>query len=199
MVHPVSRNELRASVIERFSRIATVPDQERTFPVGGESAQRLGYGLAELDRFPASLTDSFCGVGNPFLLGDAKPGQVVLDLGCGAGFDTLLAAQHVGREGRALGIDMAPEMVKKARRNGISLGVPNVAFLRGEVERLPLGDRRIDLVISNGAFNLCPDKAVVLSEAFRVLRPGGRLQMADILLHGDVTPAEVAQKGEWSD
>ena len=148
---------------------------------------------------PASLTESFCGVGNPFALGEPQPGQIVLDLGCGAGFDTLLAARRVGPKGKVIGIDMTPEMLAKACHNAAVLGVTNVEFLLGQIESLPLPDASVDLVISNGVFNLCPDKPGVLGEVFRVLRPGGRLQMADILLEPHVTPEEVARKGSWSD
>jgi arsenite methyltransferase len=192
-------DDLRASVIDRFSRIATAPEQERKFPVGPESARRLGYDASVIDALPPSLTESFCGVGNPFALGEPQPGQVVLDLGCGAGFDTLLAARKVHPGGKVIGIDMTPEMLAKARHNASLLGVTNVEFLRGEIESLPLPDASVDLVISNGVFNLCPDKPRVLGEVFRVLKPGGRLQMADILLEAHVTPEEVVTKGSWSD
>lgn len=191
--------DLRASVIDRFSRIATASDQERKFPVGPESARRLGYDASEIDTLPASLTESFCGVGNPFTLGEPQPGHTVLDLGCGAGFDTLLAAKKVGPKGKVIGIDMTPEMLAKACHNASLLGVMNVEFLLAGIESLPLQEASVDLVMSNGVFNLCPDKPGVLAEVFRVLRPGGRLQMADILLEPHVTPEEVATKGSWSD
>ena len=145
------------------------------------------------------MTESFCGVGNPFSLGKPQPGQVVLDLGCGAGFDTLLSARRVGARGKVIGVDMTPEMIAKARTNASLLGMMNVEFVLGEIENLPLPDSSVDLVISNGVFNLCPIKPRVLSEVFRVLKPGGRLQMADILLEPQVTPEEVATKGSWSD
>lgn len=191
-------DDLRASVIDRFSEVATTPGGERKFPVGPESARRLGYG-AEIDALPVSVTESFCGVGNPLSLGQPESGQTVLDLGCGAGLDTLLATRRVGPLGKVIGIDMTPEMVAKARRNAHLLGLSNVQIVVGETERLPLSDASIDLVVSNGVFNLCPDKPGVLAEVFRVLRPGGRLQMADILLHEDITPEEVATRGSWSD
>ena len=200
MPHETSHPEdLRASVIDRFSRIATAPEQERRFPVGPESAKRLGYDASEVDALPASLTESFCGVGNPLALSGPHSGLVVLDLGCGAGFDTLLAARKVGPSGKVIGIDMTPEMLAKACHNASLLDVTNVEFLRGEIESLPLPDASVDLVISNGVFNLCPDKTRVLGEVFRVLKPGGRLQMAHILLEPHVTPEEVASKGSWSD
>ena len=173
---------LRASVINRFRRVATIPGQEQRFPVGPGSARRLGYEASQVDSLPASLTESFCGVGNPFSLGEPEPGQAVLDLGCGAGFDTLLSARRVGPAGQAVGVDMTPEMVAKARITAEALGITNVEFLLGRIELLPLPDASIDLAISNGVLNLCPDKPGVLSEVSRVLKPGGRLQMADILL-----------------
>jgi arsenite methyltransferase len=190
---------LRASVIDRFGKVAATPNQERKFPVGPESAKKLGYEPAEVDALPSSVTESFCGVGNPFSLGEPEPGQTVLDLGCGAGFDTLLAAKKVSPNGTVIGIDMTPEMVAKARHNASLLGVSNVMFLLGEIESLPITDASVDLVISNGVLNLCPDKPRVLGEVFRVLKSGGRLQMADILLEPKVTPEEVALKGSWSD
>jgi ubiquinone/menaquinone biosynthesis C-methylase UbiE len=132
-------------------------------------------------------------------LGEVRPGQTVLDLGSGAGLDSLLAARRVGTTGKVVGVDLCPEMVEKARRNASLLGLRNVGFVQAEIEKLPLPDASVDVVISNGVFNLCPDKPKVLAEVFRVLRPGGRLQMADILLYDGVTPEEVAHKGEWSD
>ncbi len=190
---------LRASVIDRFRRVAIAPDQERRFPVGPESAKRLGYQVAEVDALPAAVTESFCGAGNPFSLGQPLPGETVLDLGCGAGFDTLLTGQKVGPNGNVIGVDMTPEMIAKARHNASLLSLTSVEFILGEIEHLPLPDASVDLVISNGVFNLCPDKPRVLSEVFRVLKSGGRLQMADILLERNVTPQEVASKGSWSD
>src|SRR5271166_3189094 len=118
--------DLRSSVIDRFRRVATAPDQERKFPVGPESAKTLGYQVAEVDAFPSAVTESFCGVGNPFSMGKPQPGQIVLDLGCGAGFDTLLAARWVGASGKVIGLDMTPEMVAKARHNDSLLCVTNV-------------------------------------------------------------------------
>jgi arsenite methyltransferase len=193
------RDVLRASVIDRFTLVAEVPEREQKFPVGPESAKRLGYDAGGVDALPSSVTESFCGVGNPFSLGEPKPGQTVLDLGCGAGFDTLLAAQRVGRNGKVIGVDMTPEMIAKARQNAGILGLANIELILCDIETLPLADSSVDLVVSNGVFNLCPDKPRVLGEVFRVLKPGERLQMADILLEPHVAPREVASKGSWSD
>jgi SAM-dependent methyltransferase len=146
----LQEGDLRASVISRFRRVATAPDQERKFPVGPASAKKLGYDLAEIDALPSTVTESFCGVGNPFLIGEPLPGQTVLDLGCGAAFDTLLAAHRVGASGKVIGVDMTPEMIAKAQSNAESLGVLNIELLLGEVEVLPLADSSIDLVTSNG-------------------------------------------------
>jgi arsenite methyltransferase len=196
---PATAAEIRAAVGQRFAQVARSPEQERKFPVGPASAKKLGYDPQEIDALPPAVTESFCGVGNPLGRGEVRPGQTVLDLGSGPGVDSLLAARRVGPTGKVVGVDLCPEMVEKARRNASLLGLRNVEFLHAGIEKLPLSDGVVDVVTSNGVFNLCPDKPGVLAEAFRVLRPGGCLQMADILLHDDVTPEEVAHKGEWSD
>jgi arsenite methyltransferase len=191
--------EIRAAVEERFAQVASSPGQEKKFPVGPASAKKLGYDPQEIDALPPAVTESFCGVGNPLSLGEVRPDQTVLDLGSGPGLDSLLAARRVGPTGKVVGVDLCREMVEKARHSADLLALRNVEFVLAGIEKLPLPDRSVDVVISNGVFNLCHDKPAVLDEAFRVLRPGGRLQMADILLHDDVTPEEVAGKGEWSD
>jgi SAM-dependent methyltransferase len=191
--------EIKAMIRERFVRVALDPAGERKFPVGPNSARRLGYAAAEIDALPPQATESFAGVGNPLGLGELRTGEVVLDLGCGAGMDSILAARQVGPTGRVIGVDMTEPMVEKARANAKALAIANAEFHRGAAERLPVGDATLDVVISNGVFNLCPDKPRVLAEVFRVLRPGGRLQMADILLDEGVTAEQVERKGAWSD
>jgi arsenite methyltransferase len=196
---PDTAEGIRATVEQRFAQVARSPGQETKFPVGPASAKKLGYDPHEIDLLPPSVTESFCGVGNPLGLGEMRAGQTVLDLGSGAGLDSLLAARKVGPTGKVVGVDLCSEMIEKACNNASLLGLHNVEFVEAEIKNLSLADASVDVVISNGVFNLCPDKPAVLSEAFRVLRPGGRLQMADILLHEDVTPEEVAHKGEWTD
>jgi arsenite methyltransferase len=191
--------DLRAAVKERFAAVAVSPGEEKKFPVGPASAKKLGYDPSEIDALPASVTESFCGVGNPLGLGEVLAGQTVLDMGSGPGMDSLLAAKRVGPSGKAIGVDLCHEMVEKARHNARLLGLNNVEFVEAGIEKVPLPDGSVDVVISNGVFNLCPNKPAVLAEAFRVLHPGGRFQMADILLEEGVTPEEVARKGSWSD
>jgi len=190
---------LETAVRERFAALARDPTQEHRFPVGPDSAKWLGYSEHEIDSLPGTATESFAGVGNPFSLGELRTGQSVLDLGCGAGMDSILAAQRIGPTGKVVGIDMVEAMLAKARRNAQVVGIANVEFRAGHADALSVPAESIDVVITNGVFNLCTDKPKVIAELFRVLKPGGRLQMADILLEPHVTPDELAGKGSWSD
>jgi arsenite methyltransferase len=191
--------DLETTVKERFSALARDPSQEHRFPVGPDSAKRLGYLSQEIDSLPLAATESFAGVGNPFSLGHFLPGQIVLDLGCGAGMDSILAARKVGPTGAVIGVDMVEEMLAKARQNAKIAGLFNTDFRTGVADALPLPAESVDVVIINGVFNLCVDKPKVVAELFRVMRRGGRLYMADILLEPHVTPEELAGKGTWSD
>ena len=192
-------SEVKQQIRARFASVARSPESEKVFPVGPNSAKALGYVANEIDSLPVEVTESFNGVGNPLSLGHVETGQTVLDLGCGAGLDSILAARRVGTIGKLIGIDMTTEMLDKAKRNAVAAGVGNIEFHLGEAEELPFADETVSVVITNGVFNLCLDKPKVLAELHRVLRPGGHLQMADILLHDDVTQEEVADKGTWSD
>lgn len=191
--------DLETAVKDRFAALARNPAEEKRFPVGPDSAKRLGYSTQEIDSLPTAATESFAGVGNPFSLGELRSGQTVLDLGCGAGMDSILAARRVAPSGKVLGVDMVEEMLGKARRNARAAGLSNTDFRAGAADALPVPSASVDVVITNGVFNLCVDKPKVVAELFRVLRPGGRLQMADILLEPHVTPEELAGKGTWSD
>jgi len=190
---------IKDKIRQRFVKVATCPTAPQRHPTGPASAKKLGYNSAEIDSLPAVVTESFAGVGNPLGLHEVRPGETVVDIGCGAGVDSILAARKVGPSGRVVGVDMTAEMVKKATDNAVAAGVTNAEFHQGEADRLPAGDGAVDVVISNGVFNLCIDKPKVLAEVFRVLRPGGRLQMADILLGEAVTDEQVEKKGAWSD
>jgi SAM-dependent methyltransferase len=192
-------NEIKDKIRQRFIKVATDPTAPQRHPHGPASAKKLGYDPAEIDALPAVVTESFAGVGNPLGLHPVRPGDTVVDIGCGAGVDTVLAARKVGPSGRVVGVDMTQEMVRKAADNAVAAGVTNAEFHQGEADRLPVGDGTADVVISNGVLNLCIDKPKVLAEVYRVLRPGGRVQMADILLDEAVTDEQVEKKGAWSD
>jgi len=192
-------NEIRDKIRRRFVKVAHLPHEKQPFAIGPESAKKLGYDPAEIDALPTQVTESFAGVGNPLALGELRAGETALDFGCGAGMDSIIAARRVGPSGRVIGVDVTAEMVQKARDNAIAAAVANIEFHVGEADRLPAKNGTVDVVISNGVFNLCLDKPKVLAEGFRVLRPGGRLQMADILLDDRVTAEQVETKGAWSD
>lgn len=192
-------NAIKDKIRQRFVKVAIDPTAPQRHPSGPASAKKLGYDPAEIDALPAVVVESFAGVGNPLGLHEVRPGATVVDIGCGAGVDSILAARKLGLSGRVIGVDMTQEMVKKATDNAVAAGVTNTEFHHGEADHLPVGDGAVDVVISNGVFNLCLDKPKVLAEVFRVLRPGGRLQMADILLGETVTDEQVEKKGAWSD
>jgi SAM-dependent methyltransferase len=183
---PVDVAVLRDEIQKTYTEVSTQPEQEFIFPTGRPWAQDLGY-PDELARVPDASVESFAGVANPFVLGRIEPGQVVLDLGCGAGTDLLIAAQMVGPEGRAIGVDMTPAMLERARASAREMGLDNVELHESLIESLPLPDASVDVVISNGVIDLVPDKEAVFGEIDRVLRPGGRLQVADVIIHTEVS------------
>ena len=149
----------------------------------------LDYGEKDLSLAPGEANLGL-GCGNPISRAELKPGEIVLDLGSGAGFDAFLAAQRVGESGKVIGVDMTPEMIEKARINAEKLNVPNVEFRHGEIEKLPVEDRSVDVVISNCVINLSPDKSAVFGEIHRTLKPGGRIVISDILRSGEM-PEEI--------
>ena len=177
---------LKSEIKKTYASVSEDPATERIFPTGRAWAEDLDY-PPELRAVPDTAVASYAGVANPFSLGRLEPGERVVDLGCGAGTDTLVAAQMVGPEGHVTGIDMTPEMLVRARRAADELGVRNVELVEAEVERLPLADESVDVVISNGVIDLVPDKDAVFSEIYRVLRRGGRMQVADVTLQRPVS------------
>jgi arsenite methyltransferase len=161
------------------------------------NAMRL-YSVQELTDLPDSVTDMAMGCGNPTAIAELKPGEVVLDLGSGGGIDCFLAARQVGPQGRVIGLDMTPEMIKLARQNSKKVGATNVEFRYGEMEDMPLPDESVDVIISNCVINLSPDKDKVFSEAYRVLRSGGRLAVSDIVTHGPLPEVVRSNLEAWA-
>jgi SAM-dependent methyltransferase len=173
---------LRAAIQEEYERVAREPERGFHFHTGRPLARLLGYPEEWLVGLPESAIESFAGTGNPFRLGALKPGEKVVDVGSGAGFDSLIASRMVSPAGQVIGIDMTPAMLEKARGAAEQTGARNVEFRQGYAESLPIEDSWADALISNGVLNLVPDKAVALQEMSRVLKPGGRLQIGDILV-----------------
>ena len=183
---PVDVDVLRDAIQQTYTEVSTEPIQDFVFPTGRPWAQDLGY-PEELARVPEQSVKSFAGVANPFSLGRIEPGSTVLDLGCGAGTDLLIAAQMVGADGRVIGIDMTATMLARARQSAEEMGLGKVELHEGLIESVPIADASVDVVISNGVIDLVPDKEAVFDEIDRVLRPGGRLQIADVVIHEEVS------------
>jgi arsenite methyltransferase len=177
LVDPVA---LRERVKSKYREVAADPTRTYHFHTGRRLARRLGYEDDAVDALPDRAVESFAGVANPFALRRLAPGERVVDIGSGAGFDSFLAAAQVGPTGRVVGVDMTPEMLEKSTATAAELALEHVEFRAGLAESVPVADSWADAVISNGVINLCADKHAVLSEIRRVLRPGGWLQFADI-------------------
>jgi arsenite methyltransferase len=177
---------LKSEIKKTYASVSAEPDRDFIFPTGRAWAEDLRY-PAELAAVPDAAVESFAGVANPWVLGRLAPGERVLDLGSGAGTDSLIAAQMVGEHGHVKGIDMTPEMLAKARAAAAEMGASNVEFVESEAEQLPFPDESFDVVISNGVIDLIPDKDEVFAELFRVLAPGGRMQIADVTIQNPVS------------
>ena len=177
---------LKSEIKKTYSSVSEEPGKDFIFPTGRAWAEDLGY-PDELVNVPESAVESFAGVANPWTMGRLAAGERVLDLGCGAGTDTLVAAQMVGADGHVTGIDMTAPMLAKARAAATEMGVANVEFVEGEAEQLPFADGSFDIVISNGVIDLVPDKDAVFAELYRVLAPGGRMQIADVTIQNPVS------------
>ncbi len=196
---PLEVEVLRSEIRKVYGDVASNPQKGYHFHTGPEYArERLGYPQKLLDRVPADVSASFAGVGNPFSLGPVRTGEVVLDIGCGAGIDSFIAASLVGPTGRVIGLDMTDAMLEKATAWQQRLGLRQLEFRKGLAEEIPLADSSVDLVISNGVINLTPDKSRVFREIRRVLKPDGRLQIADIIVQKEIPPAAKEDVAVWT-
>ncbi len=188
---------LKSEIKKTYASVSEQPDRDFIFPTGRAWAEDLDY-PEELANVPESAVESFAGVANPWQLGRLDPGERVLDLGSGAGTDSLVAAQMVGEQGRVTGIDMTPEMLTKARAAAAEMGLANVEFVEGDAEQLPFEDESFDVIISNGVIDLIPDKDAVFSELHRVLAHGGRLQIADVTIQNPVSAESRCNIDLWT-
>ncbi|MCK6624591.1 MAG: methyltransferase domain-containing protein [Anaerolineae bacterium] len=190
--------ELRAAISEEYTAVALKPKQGFHFHTGRYLAGLLGYADEWLTGIPETSIESFAGTGNPFSLHQIRPGERVVDVGCGAGIDSLIAAKMVGPTGQVIGVDMTPAMLDKARRAAVEAGLTNIEFRQGYAEALPVPDGWADVIISNGVLNLMPDKAAALGEMARVLKPTGRLQIGDILVQTAVPEDAKSDISLWT-
>ena len=194
----VDADALREQIRDKYRKVAADPDGDHHFHTGRPLAKRLGYDQAVVDRLPDAAVESFAGVANPFSMADFSKGEKVVDAGSGAGFDSFVAAGMVGSGGVVVGVDMTAEMLAKSRATARDMGLSNVEFREGLLEMMPVADGSADVVISNGVFNLCADKEKVFAEVFRILRPGGRLQFADIAAGAPVPEAAQNDIDLWT-
>lgn len=189
----VDTDTLRKAIQDEYKEVANNPGKGFHFHTGRHLTRIVGYNDEWLKDISESAIESFAGTGNPFAMGELAPGEKVVDVGSGGGIDSLVAARMVGSKGKVIGIDMTPEMLERARAAAAESGLDNVEFREAYMEEIPVTDGWADVVISNGVLNLTPDKQKTLAEMFRVLRPGGRLQIADILVTREV-PDEAKRK-----
>lgn len=187
------------AVQEMYEDVAATPTKEFHFPTGRSSCLFIGYPEEELDALPNEAVESFAGVGYPFLGSGIEPGDTVVDVGSGSGVDALIAASKAGPNGVVYGVDMTPAMIEKARDTIRNAGVDTIELLEGRADDLPLDDDAVDVLTSNGVFNLVPDKERAFREAYRILRPGGRLQIADIVLSEPVSESSKADAELWAE
>lgn len=189
--------QIEAGIREKYNKVAKSPEGQFKYPTGKKGLETLCYDKTLIDELPADVASSYCGVGNPFSLGKINQGEQILDIGCGAGVDTILAAKIVGPKGSVAGVDIVPEMITRAESNLQLMDLENVNFQKVSGENLSFSDDTFDVVISNGVINLIPDKEAALSEIIRVMKPAGRLMVADQIAAGSVQKDIKARLANW--
>lgn len=189
--------KIEAGILEKYKKVAQNPDGQFKYPTGKKGLEALNYENTLIEKLPDAVASSYCGVGNPFSLGKINSGEKILDIGCGAGVDTLLAAMMVGPSGKVVGVDIVSEMLQRAEENLKRTNLKNVTFKKTSGEQLPFEDDSFDVLISNGVVNLIPDKTATLKEAMRILKPGGRLMIADQVMVGRLQKDIKARLSSW--
>lgn len=192
------KERIRTAIKKKYSAVSSSAEGYFKYPVGKAGAILLGYDTKILEDVPTEMLDSFCGVGNPFTIDRVEEGSTVLDVGCGAGFDLFVASQLAGPHGKVIGVDLTKEMMDRAQANLDLMDVKNYEMHHISSEQLPFSDNSFDVVISNGVINLSPDKPRIFAEIHRVLKKGGRLQFADIILEKQLPPHLMASVESWS-
>lgn len=188
---------IQSQIREKYRKVSDNPSGLFNYPTGRAGLEILGYDPSVMSDLPDEISQFYCGVGNPFSLGEIKEGETVLDLGCGVGIDAVFAAKAVGSKGVVFGVDLVPEMLDRAQKNVQLLGLNNVSFIVGSVEKLDFPEDSFHVVISNGSINLVPDKKETIAEVFRVLKPNGRLMIADQVLTGQIEKDLKARIDTW--
>jgi SAM-dependent methyltransferase len=193
----VDEMHIKTAVAHKYGKVATSPQSRFEFPVGRAFAESVGYLPEVLSQLPSSLWESFTGAGNPQSFIDILPGETIIDLGCGAGLDVYLYAKATGAKGKVYGIDISYEMITKAEKNMSLMGMQNTKFCWVSVDKIPLPDSSIDLITANGIYNLSPDKAAVMKEVLRLLKPGGRTIFAEIVLKEELPKENRRNMNDW--
>jgi len=189
--------KIQEGIRDKFSKVAISPEGLFKYPTGRNGLEKLEYEEAMIEKLPEEVISSYCGVGNPFSLGEIHLGEMVLDVGCGAGVDAIIAGLMVGPDGSVEGVDIVPEIIARAEKNLKLTNLNNVKFNTITGEKIPFGDSTFDVIISNGVINLIPDKETSLKEILRVLKPAGRLMLADQITIGNIKTDQKARLANW--